>query len=180
MHVSFQHIPRYCAELNIIFRIASYAERWRQVLDPATRQISIEFQHSGFHARKNTDFSIRAYKVMVVCYFTRLIPCRLISTNPVQWNQTKLRYILLLKIAINDHRCDKLPNGAIRYQWNMVSLSIYGDGLQRSSALLPLGSSPQPPMCWPDVIFCDFHVSASKTWVLKETGLLKMNRLRTC
>jgi len=76
MGICFQHLLRYCTEgNNFLSRIVACDETWCHFFDPATKQMSMEWRHSGSPRPNKARSSIRAGKVMLTCFFlTRMAP----------------------------------------------------------------------------------------------------------
>ena len=78
MGVCFQHLLRYRTEgNNFLSWIMACDETWCHFFDPATKQMSMEWRHSGSPRPKKTRSSIRAGKVMLTCFFGKNGPLML-------------------------------------------------------------------------------------------------------
>ena len=77
MRVCFQHLLRYRTEgNNFLSRIVAYDETWCHFFDPAKKQMSMEWRHSGSLRPKKTPSSIRAGEIdgHALFFWTRMAP----------------------------------------------------------------------------------------------------------
>jgi len=119
MGVCFQHLLRYHTEgNNFLSQIVSFDETWCHFFDPATKQM--EWRHSGSPRPKKTRSSIRAGKVMLMCFFDGNGPLMLewlemggtVNANRFCDSLRKL------KTAITNHRHGLLSKEVILLQDN--------------------------------------------------------------
>jgi len=157
MGVCFQHLLHYRTEgNNFLSRIVACDETWCHSFDPATKQMSMEWQHSGSPRPKKTRSSIRAGKVMLTCFFDENGPLMLewLETGGTVNANRFCDTLCKLKTAIKNCRRGLLSKGVILLQDNARP---HVASLQRFDAPLPMGSSPSPPYS-PDLSSCDFQV----------------------
>ena len=121
MGVCFQHLLRYRTKgNNFLSRIVACDETWCYFFGPATKQMSMEWRHSGSPRPKKSRSSIRAGKVMPTCFFDENCPLMLewLETGGTVNANRFCHTLRKLKTAIKNCSRGLLSKGVILFQDN--------------------------------------------------------------